>query len=86
MPQGVYDHVVYEIEGDMAALASVECSELLDKKVIKRAQEATLILSPTMSVAEELLEYLSFILELPEETIQEVMKVYNDLSGQITLG
>jgi DNA repair exonuclease SbcCD nuclease subunit len=86
MPQGVYDHVVYEIEGDMAALASVESSELLDKKVIKRAQEATLILSPTMSVAEELLEYLSFILELPEETIQEVMKVYNDLSGQITLG
>lgn len=71
---GDFDHVMYEVEGDMQELAELENSELIDKKVIKRATESALILDPTMTLSEEVLEYLTFILELPSETVELVLK------------
>lgn len=73
-----YHHVVYEIEGDMSELATVADNELIDKKVVKRAVDTSLILSPDMSIEQEIIDYLTFILELPEETIGRTLKVFHD--------
>ena len=73
-----YHHTIYEMEGDMQSLAGVEDSDLLDKKVVKRSSDASLILNPEMSLVEELVEYLSFILELPEDKLTSVIGVFND--------
>lgn len=77
-----YDHTIYEIEGDMSELASIEDNELMDKKVVKRVNDAALILSNEMSIEQEITEYMQFILELPEDTINETLKVYHDYIRQ----
>ena len=58
-----FHHTIYELEGDIQDLSKVN-SDLLDKKVVKRSTEATLVLDKEMSVSEELAEYLEYILEL----------------------
>ena len=73
-PATSYHHTIYEIEGDMAELAELENSDLIDKRVIKRATESALILDPTMTMSEEVSEYLTFILELPSETVENILK------------
>ena len=73
-----YHHVIYEVEGDMAELAAVADNDLLDKKVVKRSVDTALILSPEMSIEEEITDYLTFILELPEDTIEKALKVFHD--------
>lgn len=73
-----YDHTIYELEGDISELAGIENSELLDKKVVKRSSEASLILSDEMSITDELSEYLLYILELPEEKVKQIIGTFND--------
>lgn len=73
-----YHHTIYEVEGDMAELANMEDTTLLDKKVTKRSTDTALILSPEMPIEEEITEYLSYILELPKETVEKVLSVYHD--------
>lgn len=85
MIQTDFHHTIYEIEGDVQDLAKVKNSELLDKKVIKRASEATLNLKE-MSMEEELMEYLSAILNLSDDKIKNIMGVFNDYSKDATLG
>jgi len=80
-----YHHTIYEIEGDVADLASVKNSELLDKKVVKRSSESTLNLKD-MTIDEELIEYFKTILSLPEDKIQNIMAVFNDYSKNATMG
>ena len=80
-----YHHTIYEIEGDVADLASVKNSELLDKKVIKRSTESTLNLKD-MTIDEELIEYLSKILNLNDIKIQNIIGVFNDYSQKATMG
>ena len=75
-----YHHTIYELEGDAISLSKVRNTDLLDKKLVKRASEATLVLDPKMSMVEELVEYLKFVLELPDSTVDEIIKVYNDHS------
>lgn len=79
------DHTIYEIEGDMAELSTIEDHELIDKKVVKRSIDTTLILSPEMTIEQEISEYLNYVLELPDETIQEVIKTYHDNAGKIKI-
>jgi DNA repair exonuclease SbcCD nuclease subunit len=84
MLAGDYDHVIYEITGDMDELGNVEDSELIDKKVVKRTTDCALILAPEMTVQQELSEYLEYILQLPEDTIEEALKEFNDsIKGSI---
>jgi hypothetical protein len=78
MPPTSPDHTIYEVEGDMSQLASLEDNELMDKKVMKRSTDTTLILNPEMTIEQEITEYLSFILELPDETIEDCLKEYHD--------
>jgi len=80
-----FHHTIYEIEGDVADLANIKNSELLDKKVVKRSTEATLNLKE-MSMEEELVEYLSAILNLTDDKIKSIMGVFNDYSKKATLG
>ena len=80
-----FHHTIYEIEGDVADLANIKNSELLDKKVVKRSSEATLNLKD-LSMEEELVEYLSAILNLNDTKIKSIMGVFNDYSKNATLG
>ncbi len=73
-----YHHTIYEIEGDIQELAAVENSDLLDKKVIKRNSEATLVIDKEMTLEEELVEYFRYILELPDKQISNIIGTYND--------
>ena len=75
-----YDHTIYEIEGDIQELAGIKNSDLLDKKVVKRNSEATLIMDKDMSIAEELSEYLTYILGINEEKIDKILGTFNDYS------
>jgi len=81
-----YHHTIYEIEGDIQELASVENSELLDKKVVKRNTEATLVIDKDMTIEEELVEYLTYILEIPEEKIATILGTYNDYAQKAQMG
>lgn len=85
MPKTDRDHTIYEVEGDMSELSDVQDHELMDKKVVKRSIDTALILNPDMSIEQEMIEYLSYVLTLPDETIQEVLKVYNDHSSQLEI-
>ena len=80
-----YHHTIYEIEGDVADLATVKNSELLDKKVVKRSSESTLNLKD-MTIEEELIEYFTMILNLPEDKIKNIMGVFSDYSKNATMG
>jgi DNA repair exonuclease SbcCD nuclease subunit len=75
-----YDHTIYEIEGDIQELAGVKNSELLDKKVVKRSTEATLVMNKDMSIQDELSEYLLYVLEMPEDKIPNIIGTFNDYS------
>jgi DNA repair exonuclease SbcCD nuclease subunit len=80
-----WHHTIYEIEGDIQELAEVKNSELLDKKVVKKSSEATLELAKDMSIQEELVEYLMYILELPESKIPNIVGLFNDYAGKIDM-
>ena len=80
-----FHHTIYEIEGDVADLANVKNSELLDKKVVKRSSESTLDLK-NLTMEEELAEYLSAILNLNDDKINTIMGVFNDYSKNATMG
>ena len=86
MIQTDWHHTIYEIEGDVADLTGVANSELLDKKVIKRKTEATLMLDKEMTIEEELNEYLSYILELEEQKTKKILGVFSDYSKEISVG
>jgi len=74
MPATDFDHTIYEVEGDMAELSLVENSELISSKVVKRDTDSALMLDPEMSLLEEVKEYLIYILELPEDTVEKTLK------------
>jgi DNA repair exonuclease SbcCD nuclease subunit len=78
MLPGDYDHIIYELEGDLGELSSVKTNDLLDKKLVKRNNEATLLLNKEMSLGEELVEYLLYILEIPEPKIPDIIGLFND--------
>lgn len=75
-----FDHTIYEIEGNLQELSEVKNSELLDKKVVKRSSEASLIIEKDIPIIEELQEYLSYILEIPEDKIPDILGTFNDYS------
>jgi len=80
-----FHHTIYEVEGDIQELASVKNSELLDKKVVKRNSEATLIMDKDLTVSEELAEYLQYILDIGEDRITDILGTYNDYTSKIEM-
>ena len=81
-----YHHTIYELEGDIAELSAVANSDLLDKKVVKRKTEAALILDKDMTIEEELVEYLSYILELEDGKVKDILSTFHDYSKEIAVG
>lgn len=71
-----YHHTIYELEGNVEELAGNIDSELLDKKIIKRTSDVELILTERMTIEDELVEYLTYIVEHPN--IPEVMTAYHE--------
>jgi DNA repair exonuclease SbcCD nuclease subunit len=85
MSPGTYDHVIYEVEGDLAELQSVENNELLDKKVSKRETEVSLILSTEMTLLDELTEYLRYILNMEDVSIRDVIQEYKNMEAKLSV-
>jgi hypothetical protein len=81
-----FDHTIYEVEGDIQDLANVKNSELLDKKVVVRKSEASLIMDKDMSVQDELAEYLTYILEINTDKIPDIIGTYNDYTTNVEMG
>lgn len=78
MPATGYHHTIYEVTGDMTELGKVESNELIDKKLVKRNNDCALILKPESTIQEELTEYFTYILELPEPTIEQALAEFNN--------
>lgn len=79
------DHTIYEIQGDLQELSQIENSELLDKKVVKRSTETSLVLGSGMTIQQELDEYLKYILEIADDKCERIMKTYNDYAKKINM-
>ena len=86
MVQTMFHHTIYEVEGDVQDLAKVKNSDLLDKKVVKREDEATLNLHGDMTISDELGVYLKEILSLDDNKIRNIMGVFNDYSAKTEMG
>lgn len=78
-----YDHTIYEVSGDLHELSGIANTELLDKKVSNRNTDVALILDPCMTLSQELSEYALFILNLPEDTVSEVLEEFKGLENKI---
>lgn len=78
-----YHHTIYEIEGDMSELGALADSDLIDKKVVKREVDTALMLSPTMTMQQELKEYLLYILQLDDDTADRLVHILNDNINKI---
>lgn len=78
-----YDHTVYEVEGDMSELCNLEDNDLIDKKMVKRDVDTTLILEPSMSLQEEVQEYLLYVLELEQPIVDAAISLLNDNINKI---
>ena len=81
-----FHHTIYELQGDMEDLANVKNSELLDKKVVRKNTDTALILDKEMSIGQELVEYLTYILELEEEKIPRILGIFNDYTSKLEMG
>lgn len=73
-----FHHTIYELEGSIKDLSVVENNELLDKKLVRRVSDTALILDKKMTVREELVEYLRYILELKDSEIDGIIEVFNE--------
>jgi hypothetical protein len=74
-----YNHTIYELEGDVSDLVKVDKdNELLDKKLIRRQNDSALILTPDMTLEDELSEYLQYIMGLNDKKVKEVLGVFYD--------
>lgn len=82
-PPTDYHHTIYEVEGDLVELAKIADNDLVDKKVAKKETDTALILTKDMTIQQEISEYLTYILQLPEATIEKVLKEFNNYANRI---
>ena len=59
-----FHHTIYELEGSMDEVSGKVDSDLLDKKIVRRNTESTLILSEDMELGKELETYLEYVLDI----------------------
>lgn len=83
MPATDYDHTIYEIEGDMSELGTMQDSELIDKKIVKRDTDTALILEPDLTIEEEVAEYLRYVLQLNDSSIDKVLEELNNYADKL---
>jgi DNA repair exonuclease SbcCD nuclease subunit len=78
-----YHHTIYEIEGDMSQLSGMDNTGLLDKKVVKRDTDTTLILSPELTLIEEVEEYLRYVLGINDTAVAAALREFNNHIGKL---
>lgn len=83
MPATAYDHTIYEIEGDMSELGSMQDNDLIDKKIVKRDTDTVLILEPDLTIEEEVAEYLRYVLQLNDASIDKVLEELNNYADKL---
>ena len=83
-PATEYHHTVYEVEGDITELGAMQDNELIDKKILKKETDTALILSQEMTLAEEVSEYLKYILQLDDETVEAVLQELHNHADKLT--
>lgn len=77
MVGGDYDHIIYEIESELADLANIKSSDLLDKKIVKNiSKDATLDLSG--DIEEELKEYLIHVSSVDEDSLTKCLNLFKE--------
>lgn len=79
-----FDHTIYEVQGDMQELGELQDSELIATKVLKRDTDSALMLDAEMSLDAEVREYITYILELPEATVDKVLKEMQNHAEKFT--
>lgn len=84
-PQTDYHHTIYEVEGSLTELAALDAEGVIDKKIIRRTTDTSLILDPKMSMRDEVVEYFTYILELDEPTIERLLNVYDSEASNFIL-
>lgn len=84
MPATDYDHTIYEVEGDLAELQTVQNHDLLDKKVSKRDTDVSLILSAEMTMLDELAEYLRYILNMEDTSVRDIIQEYKNMEARLS--
>jgi DNA repair exonuclease SbcCD nuclease subunit len=82
-PPTDYDHTIYQVEGDLQELGELEDSDLIDRKVLKRETDTALLLDKDMTLNEEVSEYLRYILQLPEPTIELALQELQNYADKI---
>lgn len=79
-----FDHTIYEVQGDMQELGDLADSELIASKVLKRDTDSALMLDAEMTLDQEVREYITYILELPEPTVDKVLKEMQNHAEKFT--
>lgn len=79
-----FDHTIYEVQGDMQELGELADSDLIATKVLKRDTDSALMLEPEMTLDAEVREYITYILELPEPTVDKVLKEMQNHAEKFT--
>jgi DNA repair exonuclease SbcCD nuclease subunit len=79
-----FDHTVYEVQGDMQELGELADSELIATKVLKRDTDSALMLDAEMTLNQEVREYVTYILELPETTVDKVLQEMQNHAEKFT--
>lgn len=79
-----FDHTIYEVQGDMQELGDLADSELIASKVLKRDTDSALMLDAEMTLDQEVREYVTYILELPEPTVDKVLKEMQNHAEKFT--
>ena len=82
-PSTDYDHTIYQVEGDLQELGELEDNELIDRKVLKRETDTALLLDKDMTLNEEVSEYLRYILQLPDATIELALQELQNYADKI---
>ncbi len=80
-----YNHIVYEVEGNLEELSLLEDDELVAKKLVKRIKDTQLILSSEMTLEEEMREYLLYIMQLPENVADDIIKEFHSHLDKLEL-
>lgn len=78
MEKDPYNHVIYEIEGDIMDLKKVKDSELLDKKINTNVGKDAKLDLEDKTVEEELQLYLEEVEQLPEDKVVRCMTRFSN--------
>lgn len=82
-PATDFHHTIYEVEGTLDELQALEANDLIATKISTRETEISLILDKEMTLADEIREYVQFILQLQDDAVEDVMLEFANHAGKL---